>query len=112
MAQDNRPPQEHEFTEELAFSGLEQEHLQWRDLRRVRLRVSADLGACPMTVREVLALQRGSIVPLSKLAGETADLYLNEVPLGKGEVVVLGDTLHVRIAEVAGATELDLAEYE
>ncbi|MBM3290634.1 MAG: flagellar motor switch protein FliN, partial [Candidatus Hydrogenedentes bacterium] len=60
------------------------------------------LGACTMLVRDVLALQRGSVVQLSKLAGEMTDIYLNGLPLARGEVVVIGDTLHVRIGEIVG----------
>ena len=32
--------------------------------------------------------------------GEMADIYVNDFPLGRGEVVVIGDALHVRIAEI------------
>jgi len=77
-------------------------HLKLDDLKRVKLTVSADLGGCPMLVRDVLALQRGSVVQLSKLAGEMTDIYLNGLPLARGEVVVIGDTLHVRIGEIIG----------
>jgi len=41
-------------------------------------------------------------VQLSKLAGEMTDIYLNGLPLARGEVVVIGDTLHVRIGEIVG----------
>lgn len=77
-------------------------HLKLDDLKRVKLTVSADLGSCGLLVRDVLALQRGSVVQLSKLAGEMTDIYLNGLPLARGEVVVIGDTLHVRIGEIIG----------
>ncbi len=78
------------------------------DLRQVRLRLSADLGSCALLVREVLELKRGSVLALDKLAGEMADIYVNGVPLARGEVVVLGDALHVRIAEIFGMGEKDM----
>jgi len=55
-----------------------------------------------MLVREVLDLKQGSIVPLDKLAGEMTDIYVNGIPLAKGEVVVIGDSLHVRVGEILG----------
>ena len=39
------------------------------------------------------------------MAGELADICANNLPLAKGEIVVIGDALHVRLAEVNGAQE-------
>ena len=94
--------QEHAFEEELRPVQPGPQRLSYQDLKRVRLNVTADLGQCPMLVREVLELKRGSVLPLDKLAGELADLQINGIPFAKGEVVVLGDNLHVRIAEIFG----------
>ena len=75
-------------------------HLGVDDLRQVRLHVTAELGRCALLVREVLELKRGSVLPLNRMAGEMVDICINNVPLARGEVVVIGDALHVRIAEV------------
>lgn len=79
------------------------QQLQLDDLRQVKLDVSATLGRSRMKVREVLELKAGSVVSLDKMAGEMTDIAINGMPLAKGEVVVIGDVLHVRIAEVTGA---------
>ena len=84
------------------------EHLEIKDLKKVCLTLTADLGKCTMLVRDVLELKRGSVVALDKLAGEMMDIYANGIPLAKGEVVVIADTLHVRIADIIGASETDL----
>jgi len=94
--------EDHTFAEIEPIAAPPGAHLKLDDLKRVKLTVSADLGACNMLVREVLDLQRGSVVQLSKLAGEMTDIYLNGLPLARGEVVVIGDTLHVRIGEIVG----------
>ena len=78
------------------------EHLTVDDLTSVRLAVMADLGETSMTVRELLELKQGSVIPLNKLAGEMIDIYVNGVPLARGEVVVIADALHVRVAEILG----------
>ena len=84
------------------------------DLKNVRLTLTADLGEASITVRGILELKQGSVVPLNKLAGEMTDLYINGVPLARGEVVVIADTLHVRVAEILGVTpeEKEQASYE
>lgn len=94
--------EDHTFEEIQPIAAAPGAHLKLDDLKRVKLSVSADLGSCNMLVRDVLGLQRGSVVQLSKLAGEMTDIYLNGLPLARGEVVVIGDTLHVRIGEIAG----------
>ena len=74
----------------------------------IKLTVTADLGECAMYVRDILELARGSVLQLNKLAGEMADLSVNGVPFAKGEVVVLGDGLHIRIAEIYGVAQRDI----
>jgi len=102
-----RDAEEHEFDEEFVATAQAQEHLSVEDLGEVKLEISADLGQCKIRVRDVLELQRGSVLALDKLAGEMADIYINGVPFGRGEVVVLVDSLHVRVAEIIGAIEKD-----
>lgn len=93
----------HAFDAELPPEEAAREHLAIDDMAEVKLAVSADLGHCPMTVREVMELQRGSVLALNKVAGDLVDIHINGVPFGKGEIVVLVDALHVRLAEVHGA---------
>ncbi len=96
---------DHEFAEVPSTEMLPEDHLDFEDLKRVRLCLTADLGEAKMAVREVLELREGSVIPLEKLAGETTDIYINGIPLAKGEVVVIADTLHVRISEILGAMQ-------
>lgn len=103
---DDRKAEAHEFVEVTPTDEVGQQHLSLKSLMKVRLNITADLGRSAMLVRDVLELKKGSIVPLDKMAGETTDIYLNGLPLAKGEVVVIGDMLHVRIAEVLGVSEL------
>jgi len=81
------------------------EHLSFEALEDVRLPVSADLGKTVITVGEVLRLAKGSVLTLDKVAGEMADILVNDVPIARGEVVVVGDSLNVRIAEVIDAEQ-------
>ena len=100
-------PLNHEFYEAARPRQAQQGpmHLDLKDLHEVRMRITAHLGKCELLVRDVLELKRGSVVQLDKLAGEMTDIYLNGLPLAKGEVVVIGDSLHVRIGDTMGADE-------
>ena len=42
---------------------------------------------------------------LNKMAGEMTDILINGLPFAKGEVVVIGDALHIRVAEITGTSE-------
>lgn len=104
MKKPGRSTQAHTF-EPIAESHNSDDHLDLEDLHEVKLTIHADLGNCKMYVRDILELREGSVVQLNKMAGEMTDIYLNGLPLAKGEVVVIGDSLHVRIAEILGTAE-------
>lgn len=100
-----KQPHEHEFREVTPGSVPGAERLKLEDLKQVNMTITAHLGSCSMTVREVLGLRRGAVVPLDKVAGEMTDVYVNGLHLARGEVVVIADELHVRIGEVVGQEE-------
>lgn len=102
-----RNTKHHEFEREFGATSRSVEDLSIEDLKDIKLSVTADIGECVLRVRDIVNLKRGSILALGKNAGEMADIQINGVPLGKAEIVVLGDMLHVRIAEIFGAQEKD-----
>jgi flagellar motor switch protein FliN/FliY len=60
----------------------------------------SDLGRVDMTLREILKLEKGSVIDLEKAAGESVDVYVNERIIGKGEVMVYEKNLAIRLNEV------------
>jgi len=66
----------------------------------VPLRVTVELGRTEMTIREVLALGPGSVVELSKVAGEVVDILVNGKLIAHGEVVVIDDMFGVRVTDI------------
>ena len=112
MEANRREAQGHEFEEITEFAEHDADRLKVEDLNEVQLRVAADLGRCTMKVHEVLELKRGSVIQLEKLAGEMTDIYINNLPLARGEVVVIGDELHVRVGELLGQSERSLSTDE
>ena len=100
-----RQARDHDFSEEFGASAQPEDVMSLEDLYNVKLEVSADLGNCSMRVREVLELKEGSLLTMDKMAGEMADIYVNGILLARGEIVVLVDSLHIRVSEIVGNNE-------
>jgi flagellar motor switch protein FliN len=74
-------------------------------LTDVSLQVSFELGRTKKTVREILQLQKGSVIGLNKLAGEYVDVLVNKHSIAVGEVVVMDDKFAIRITDVISDQE-------
>jgi flagellar motor switch protein FliN/FliY len=85
-----------EFDEGAVGQGAENISL----LYDLTLPVSIELGRTRMTVQEVLALTRGSVIQLDRLVGEAIDIFVGERRFAQGEVVVLGEQFGVRITRI------------
>lgn len=75
-------------------------------LRGIHLKVRAELGRIRLPVREAIQLGPGSVVDLGKGADDPVDIYVNDLLVARGEVMVLNDSFCIRITEVfsQGAT--------
>lgn len=71
----------------------------------IPLRVTVELGASRLKVKNILDLNKGSIVELDKLAGEPVDMLVNGRLMAKGEVVVINENFGVRITEILGPAD-------
>lgn len=68
----------------------------------VPVSLSVELGACEMSLRDVLQLAVGSVVQLDKIADAPVDIYVNEKLIARGEVVVVEEKFGIKISEVLG----------
>ena len=64
------------------------------------MEISVEIGRTKLTIGELLSLSKGSIVELNRLAGESVDILVNEKLLGRGEIVLVNETLGVRVIEI------------
>ena len=71
----------------------------------IPIEVTVELGRSKMLVNELLRLGQGSVIELSKLAGETLEILANQKLIARGEVVVINDKYGVRLTEVISPTE-------
>lgn len=86
-----------------ASAGPSQPAAPQRDLGlllNVPLPLTVELGRTQRTVRELLELSVGSIIELSKLAGDPLEIMVNGRTVARGEVVVIDEEFGVRVTEI------------
>ncbi len=71
----------------------------------IPLRVTVELGRARMIVSELLNLSQGSVVELSKLAGEPLEVLVNDKLVARGEAVVVNEKFGVRLTDIISPTE-------
>ena len=65
----------------------------------IPINVDVELDRKMMTVREILALGKGSVIRMVRSAGENIDILAGGTLLGSGEIVIIEDALGVRITD-------------
>jgi flagellar motor switch protein FliN len=71
----------------------------------IPLRVTVELGRTKMPVSELLNLTQGSVIELSKLAGEPMEVYVNDKLIARGEAVVVNEKFGVRLTDIISPSE-------
>jgi flagellar motor switch protein FliN/FliY len=70
-------------------------------LAGVKISLEARLGDAPMTVEDLMGIKTGAVVTLETGLADHVDLYLNDMLVARGEIVVVGTKYGVRITELA-----------
>lgn len=68
-------------------------------LGEVPVEIEIELDRRVMSGRQVLQLDEGSVIETARSAGENIDIYIGGVLCGSGEIVVIENTLGVRITD-------------
>jgi flagellar motor switch protein FliN/FliY len=71
----------------------------------VYLQVSVEVGRTRMTIQDLLQLGQGSVIELTKLAGEPLDVYINDRLVARGEAVIVNEKFGVRITDIISQAE-------
>jgi flagellar motor switch protein FliN/FliY len=66
----------------------------------VPVNVTVELSRKKLRVREILGLHVDSVIHMNQSAGENVDLRINGVAIGNGEIVVIEDTMGLRITDL------------
>jgi flagellar motor switch protein FliN/FliY len=71
----------------------------------IPMEVAVELGRAKMLISELLQLGQGSVIELSKLAGEPLEVLVNHKLIARGEVVVVNEKFGVRLTDIISPTE-------
>lgn len=71
----------------------------------IPLFLTVELGRNRMLISELLQLGQGSVIELTKLAGEPMDVYVNQRLIARGEVVVVNEKFGIRLTDIVSPAE-------
>ena len=71
----------------------------------IPLEVTVELGRTTMPIFDLLQLGQGSIVELTKVAGEPLEILVNKKLIARGEVVVVNEKFGIRLTDVVSTKE-------
>ncbi len=71
----------------------------------ITLPLTVELGRARMQIQDVLKLAPGSVIELDKLAGDPVELFINDRPIARGEVVVIDENFGVRLTSIVTPSE-------
>ncbi|MFH1079620.1 MAG: flagellar motor switch protein FliN [Pseudomonadota bacterium] len=71
----------------------------------IPLTLNVELGRSQLLISELLQLGQGSVIELTKLAGEPMDVFVNQRLVARGEVVVVNEKFGVRLTDIVSAAE-------
>lgn len=71
----------------------------------VPIQLTVELGSSQMTIKDLLQLGLGSVVPLDKPANAAVDILVNGKLVGRGEVVIADQNFGIRIKEIIARPE-------
>lgn len=67
--------------------------------------LSMEVGRTEVPIQELLALNRGSVVELDRIAGEPMDVLINGTLIAHGEVVIINEKFGIRLTDVISPAE-------
>lgn len=91
--------------EEIPKSGPTGEKIDLNFILDIPLTVNVELGRNRMLIGELLQLGQGSVIELTKMAGEPMDVYVNNRLMARGEVVVINEKFGVRLTDIISPAE-------
>lgn len=65
----------------------------------VPLDVLVELDRKVMAVKDILTLEKGSVIKMNRSAGENLDILVSDALLAFGEIVIIESTMGVRITD-------------
>jgi flagellar motor switch protein FliN/FliY len=70
----------------------------------ISVRLSVEVGAVRLPLRDVLALQPGAVHTLDRRVDAPVDVLINDRLIARGEIVTIGDRFGVKLTEIVAGT--------
>ncbi len=90
-------------TSEANETSLDRKNLEF--ILDIPLQVTVELGRTKLLVKDILQLNQGAVVELTKLAGEPLDIFVNSKLVARGEAVVVNEKFGVRLVDIVTPNE-------
>lgn len=100
----HRTPEPHDFNT-LKKTGEDNRPANLDFILDIPLEITVELGRTKMLIQDLLKLGQGSVIELSKPAGNTLEILANQRLIAKGDVVVMNDKYGIRLTEVISPME-------
>jgi flagellar motor switch protein FliN/FliY len=68
-------------------------------IAQVPIEIEVQLGQRPMKLSDVLVLEEGSIIEMTRSAGENIDVFVGRKLTAFGEIVIIENNVGVRITD-------------
>ncbi len=94
-SKNNNPNQENNEEKEI-HADIE----QFERLYDIPMKIEGSLGRTTILIKDLINLQAGSVIELDRNISDTIDVKVNGVPIAKGEMVIVGEKLGIRITEI------------
>ncbi|HTM49333.1 MAG TPA: FliM/FliN family flagellar motor switch protein [Bryobacteraceae bacterium] len=68
-------------------------------LHDIRIDLEVELDRKVMPLRELLQLEEGAVLRMSRSAGENIDILVDGTVIGFGEIVIIEDAMGIRVTD-------------
>jgi flagellar motor switch protein FliN/FliY len=92
-------------TEKSEVKDIDQDRKNLDFILDIPLQVTVELGRTKLLVKDVLQLNQGAVVELTKLAGDPLDIFVNSKLVARGEAVVVNEKFGVRLVDIVSPNE-------
>ena len=103
VSEPNSPSKARDIEAERVPNGPDETNMEF--ILDIPLEITVELGRTRMVINDLLKLGQGSVIELSKVAGETLEILANQRLIAKGEAVVVNEKFGVRLTEVISPIE-------
>lgn len=77
-------------------------------MRKIPVTLTLEVGSARMSLQDLVGVDEESVVELDTLAGEPLVLKVNGTPIGRAQVVVVGDSYGLKVVELS---DLDFGSF-